>query len=530
MECRTPLTIQAPRPVITQPQVPSYRARGRSTSLRHRYEIPRQAPIPPKRFPLPKNIVLITLIEAATDITGSHHNPSSPSSIGPSISRQESEDTAEEAKIRFSTSLAISACGTYIVKEAEGVHIFPSKPIDIDGEQACASPKCSESEDVDAMVRFFHLDHKLVLSSPGAPSTDLPPVDLSKGDRIQIVSIDDGWAKLARGYGYVRCRNGEIAKVGGSIDRACKLEALLRSISIRRKELRTEQRKLDNRFVSFMKDLQNSLLNDEDFTVIGVEAYAEVDKECSSDSDDSVGNNEASSIVAAGTLKLPPPSSPRSRHTNKVTYARLPIESESKQGSPILARIQKPAPVSNPDLSKPQPLVRTYTPRESLVSNLTCFIGGLSFSDEPNSFEEMEDSAGTAILGSCSGGSNGTWSCEESRTPDDSHSNTSDRRNNSIRNQPSPRGKLFGTQACRERNSRPDSQGINFRSGMSGHMALLSTKAHQIENSPQPYMRSPGRISCHSGLTLPRRMDAPGVASMPSYSRSSFDTDDNLTI
>mmetsp|Transcript_34601 Transcript_34601/g.39439 ORF Transcript_34601/g.39439 Transcript_34601/m.39439 type:complete len:113 (+) Transcript_34601:475-813(+) len=112
------------------------------------------------------------------------------------------------------------------------------------------------------MVRFFHLDHKLVLSSPGAPSTDLPPVDLSKGDRIQIVSIDDGWAKLARGYGYVRCRNGEIAKVGGSIDRACKLEALLRSISIRRKELRTEQRKLDNRFVSFMKDLQNSLLSD----------------------------------------------------------------------------------------------------------------------------------------------------------------------------------------------------------------------------------------------------------------------------
>ena len=52
------------------------------------------------------------------------------------------------------------------------------------------------------------------------------------------------------------------------MDRACKLEALLQRLSTRRKELRTEQVKVDNDFIALMNELQVSLIADEDLTVI----------------------------------------------------------------------------------------------------------------------------------------------------------------------------------------------------------------------------------------------------------------------
>ena len=38
------------------------------------------------------------------------------------------------------------------------------------------------------------------------------PVKLCYGDRIQVVSVDGGWAKLARGYGFVRAERNHIVK------------------------------------------------------------------------------------------------------------------------------------------------------------------------------------------------------------------------------------------------------------------------------------------------------------------------------
>jgi hypothetical protein len=38
------------------------------------------------------------------------------------------------------------------------------------------------------------------------------PVKLRYGDRIQVVSVDGGWAKLARGYGFVRAEKNHIVK------------------------------------------------------------------------------------------------------------------------------------------------------------------------------------------------------------------------------------------------------------------------------------------------------------------------------
>jgi hypothetical protein len=73
-------------------------------------------------------------------------------------------------------------------------------------------------EDVNSLVRFFHLDHKIEVSHAEgqlktASSEDSALIALHYGDRVQIVSFeDDGWAKLARGYGYVRANARQLVK------------------------------------------------------------------------------------------------------------------------------------------------------------------------------------------------------------------------------------------------------------------------------------------------------------------------------
>ena len=40
---------------------------------------------------------------------------------------------------------------------------------------------------------------------------------LERGDRVQVVSIEGGWAKLARGYGFVHCPRGNELVKGESV-------------------------------------------------------------------------------------------------------------------------------------------------------------------------------------------------------------------------------------------------------------------------------------------------------------------------
>jgi hypothetical protein len=226
MECREPLLI--PDPSTTQTllayrppgggPLPSDWARGRATQ--NRAGPPNRsntnAPVPPpakKRLPLPKNVVLMSLMDA-TDIASAPQptQPTDSSSPTSRIAENTAEDDQEyeEQKIRLSTWLARSGCGTYVITDKEGSHVYPSKPTEDED-----SARGSENEDVDAMVRFFYLENKMPVLGRGledASVGELPPVKLSKGDRIQIVSIDDGWAKLARGYGYVRAGRGQLAK------------------------------------------------------------------------------------------------------------------------------------------------------------------------------------------------------------------------------------------------------------------------------------------------------------------------------
>jgi hypothetical protein len=232
MECRTPLVMTIPRntPADNKPGP----APGRWGSSRqgpgqyHTMDSRNNPKTPPQptiktRLPLPKNVVLLSLIEAtelaAEDVKNGASEQLTSLTESPIVKSTNSildPDDSEEAKIKVGTTLAISDCGTYAVSTRAGLDIYPSRP------SSNYSPVTEESEqDVDTLVRFFHMDHKLDLDNnrefsgnrSGDGSTkDQPPLRLSCGDRVQIVSTEEGWAKLARGYGFVRADASQLVK------------------------------------------------------------------------------------------------------------------------------------------------------------------------------------------------------------------------------------------------------------------------------------------------------------------------------
>ena len=187
-------------------------------------------PAPPlkRRIPLPKNVVLMSLIEATElatkNVQGREHEPSLQDSplINHSVLDMEED---EEEKIKTGTSLAISDCGTYAVAAKDGLEIFPNRP---------ESLLQHSEEDVDTLVRVYNNKESATASTSTSinstvggvvdddkktaedelqlPRKEPPPGRLSWGDRVQIVSTQNGWAKMARGYGYVRAGVQQLVK------------------------------------------------------------------------------------------------------------------------------------------------------------------------------------------------------------------------------------------------------------------------------------------------------------------------------
>eukprot|EP00980_Cylindrotheca_fusiformis_P019072 scaffold6433_cov125-Cylindrotheca_fusiformis.AAC.14 len=222
MECRTPLfsIINPGNPNSLSTTALNYDSRYRSTNA------PQQKkPSPPikQRLPLPKNLVLMSLIEAtelAAENVRSHQKQEPSLTESPRISlpmnsmldNEDDDERDEAAKIRAGTSLAISDCGTYAVAVGDGLEIFPSSPV-----SATYSIEDEDTEgDVETLVRFFHLEHNKYESEKWhASNEDISAKTqgkLSLGDRVQIVSMENGWAKLARGYGFVKADKMQLVK------------------------------------------------------------------------------------------------------------------------------------------------------------------------------------------------------------------------------------------------------------------------------------------------------------------------------
>eukprot|EP00978_Attheya_sp_CCMP212_P043456 scaffold284375_cov71-Attheya_sp.AAC.1 len=148
----------------------------------------------------------------------------------------------DEQAIQMGTSMAMGYCGTYAVATKEGLTIVPTLP---PSAAEATSSSVNNPSDVDSLVMDFQSgQNKKKKSSSSSPilsrmtstldhvgsGVELEPLPdgpthplsgnnktrvytLKYGDRIQIVSMDDdGWARLARGYGFVKAKPSELVK------------------------------------------------------------------------------------------------------------------------------------------------------------------------------------------------------------------------------------------------------------------------------------------------------------------------------
>jgi hypothetical protein len=227
-----------------------------------------------RRLALPKNVVLLSLIEAtelasadarhkyaesprstaAAPPAGGHHNTStqhgSPSfdeltaagggggggggagghdlhSMGrddDDTDGEEEEDVAdqdqqEEEKIKMSTSLAVGVAGTYAVSVKQGLDILPHRPPVTTRSMDASSS--NGQDDVESLVRVYQVDQhskdfeeNSTQQNSSSTSTNKrkDPLKLCYGDRVQVVALGGGWARLSRGYGFVRADDNQLVK------------------------------------------------------------------------------------------------------------------------------------------------------------------------------------------------------------------------------------------------------------------------------------------------------------------------------
>lgn len=217
MECREPLFLP------THSNVPKQHANGLGPSAaaaaaraaqapynRGRYSPqpplalaagqPNAAPSPVMSIPLPvpKNVVLIALMEAAER----QHKAESKKLQKEEESEQETdleEDDEEEYnldRIISGMSTLTGPCGTYVVKEAEGLAVVPNDPrkrVSVE-----APPDTEEKKEGSEDVK----------EEPEVKE----PFLLAKGQKVQVVSFSDGVAKLARGAGFICATSSQLVK------------------------------------------------------------------------------------------------------------------------------------------------------------------------------------------------------------------------------------------------------------------------------------------------------------------------------
>lgn len=235
--------------------------------------------------------------------------------------------------------------------------------------------------------------------------------------------------------------------VGVSVDRACRLEAVLRSLAERRRRLKKDQLDLDHQVITLMRDLHSSLMQDEDLTVIGAETFHH--------------HHELKNV-----------------DKNKD----MPVNAEERDNESSRRSIPDDNSVNLH--SKNEPSLSPAPPKPDCFPN---YVEG----HNKNRTDQQSAIMGAMSFGSLSFASNASMA--------DTHQ--SNRRDLTA----------FG---------------IDFRTGLSGHMALSSTQVRPVDRSQRPSRTM--NMSHHSGLSASRpsrqgfqNSVSHSVASLP-YSASSL--------
>ncbi len=246
----------------------------------------------------------------------------------------------------------------------------------------------------------------------------------------------------------------------------------MRLLSTRRKELRSEQKKVDNQFISLMNELQVSLLSDEDLTVIAADTFK---------------NKRSSDMIEEIKMDKIDLEQPLSQEV-------LMDDKYDEDSTPL----------------KPRPMERPITPPHALESSRGFFCSSGNMFD--------------AVIPMSSGGTSRPRASLPPSTPKPAIIEHLAQANSNLStstgeltppprlfpspSNPSPSALRAGARAWREIHGRPYGDvlgGVDFRTGMSGHTALNRTGSshpHDYLNPRSGTVNFRGGFSNHSGLTM----------------------------
>jgi flagellar hook-associated protein FlgK len=299
--------------------------------------IQRSKPEKPARLPLPKNMVLMSLIESSEMAKSSSYLNTKKLLISSS-----NED--EDKRILMGTDITTSTCGTYVVRKSDGLKLVQKI-----SAQESVPTDTSWKKDMESIVPKC------------APETSTM---LNCGDRVQVVNIVNNWAKLARGYGYIFLENAtDLVKIGGPLDKACSMEAWMYTLSRSRDRLIQAQNDVENDALSLMNRLRKSLEVDEDVTVVAAEAFRSNERR---DGDESsrTQSNPSSNESCVDLIRQGDPDGPievvlPSNQSNFLQKALSSIRHIDSNAQKIETR--------DDDTSSPRQTTRLYSPNAVLA-------------------------------------------------------------------------------------------------------------------------------------------------------------------
>lgn len=283
------------------------------------------------------------------------------------------------------------------------------------------------------------------------------------------------------------------------MDRSCKLEAVLGMLSTRRKELREEQKRIDNQFISLMNELQVSLMEDEDLTVIAADTFHK-----------NIENDpSAASIRVRDTVELQQPdmrtSTTYEDHTPlKPRFTERPMTppGDSSRGMFFCSGSDVLNAVLPLSISRAQPPALPSAARSPAIAQEFNTYAPTESRHPPQQFHHQQYTP-----------PNPNFTDNVETTPTRMLTSVS---------HPSPSALRAGARAWREMHGRPPSDGIDFRTGMSGHSALFSSSAHPHDYLVQTQRFFDG-MSNHTGLTMWKAKKPPNIPHATSTDTSSLD-------
>jgi len=213
-------------------------------------------------LPIPKNLVLMTLIESAQESSFKLREKSKSSilyglddddddydGLKPYESGDDDDDVDRSIKFLSGTF------GTYVVKEKYGLDLIPTEITISSGASSYIGHRSSLlcGSDLEAKDRTY--SHSI----PDFDLYDGPRKLLVYGELVQVVYFESDIVKLARGRGYVQASNTQLVKVGPPTDRSCKIEGMLHMMTQEKIVMKKKVIELESLHSSLRQELKEAM-------------------------------------------------------------------------------------------------------------------------------------------------------------------------------------------------------------------------------------------------------------------------------